>query len=180
MQRLACLLIVGIAAACGGGTESGPATLTGVMPPGKSVGARVFGGPDGNGTRVLGWKLEFFEQGPGADCLSSETTVVAQIAIFTNTPDDGTRDQAILAIGDIPIVATNPPPVAGQAAAFMSGKGVVVQSGLVTISEFHLLPDAMHTDRIKGTVIAGGMDGGTGADIAINGEFTAPYCPEED
>jgi len=177
MQRLACLLI-GITAACGGGTDSGPATLTGVQPPGKSVGARTFAGVNGDGANVLGWKLEFFEQGPGADCLSSETTVVASVGIYTKQVE-GTQPQAILLIGDISITTVSPPSVPGEAAATMSAKGVVIQSGVVSITEFHLT-DAMHADRIKGTVTAGGIDGGTGEPISVMGTFDAPYCPEED
>jgi hypothetical protein len=107
MQRIACLLI-GITAACGGGTESGPANLTGVTPAAKSVGARTFAGPDGNMMNVLGWKLEFFEQGEGADCLSTETNVVASIGIYTSQLDDGVKPQALLQVGDIPIVAESP------------------------------------------------------------------------
>ncbi|HEU4614807.1 MAG TPA: hypothetical protein VFS15_22095 [Kofleriaceae bacterium] len=176
MQRFACLLI-GITAACGGGTDSGPAMLTGVNPPAKSVGARLFSGPDAAGNQVLGWKLEFFEQAPGADCLSADTKVVASLAIYTNQADDGSTDQAILATGDIPIVKENPPPVNGNAAATMSAKDLVIMSGIVSISEFHLT-DLTHADRIKGTVAAGGMDGGTGQAVSLSGDFDAPYCPE--
>jgi hypothetical protein len=177
MQRLACLLI-GITAACGGSdTDSGPASLTGVSPPPMSVGARIFEGADGAGNMVMGWKLEFFEQGPGADCLSADTKVVAAIGIYTNQPA-GSKPQAILPTGDIPIVMTSPPTVAGNAAATMSAKGVVINSGLVTITDFHLTSDQMHADRIKGTVNAGGMDGTTGQSVPVTGEFDAPYCPE--
>jgi hypothetical protein len=179
MQRIACLLI-GIIAACGGGTESGPANLTGTMPPAKSVGARTFAGPDGSTPPVmqLGWKLEFFEQGPGADCLSSDTKVVASIGIYTNQVDDGVRPQALLAVGDIPIVVTSPPPVNGAAAATMSAQGVINLMGLVTITEFHRTNDNMHGDRIKGTVTAGGQDG-NGGGVSVTGTFDAPYCPED-
>jgi hypothetical protein len=178
MQRIACLLI-GITTACGGGTESGPADLTGTTPPGKSVGARVFSGADGAGNQVRGWKLEFFEQGPGADCLSAKTILVASVAIYTNQPADSSDAHAILmAPGDIPIVMENPPTVAGNAAANMGGKGVTITSGIVTISEFHLT-DVMHADRIKGTITAGGTDG-TGNPVSVAGSFDAPYCPEED
>jgi hypothetical protein len=177
MQRIACLLI-GITAACGGGTDSGPAELTGVVPPGKSVGARTFHGLDGNMMDVLGWKLEFFEQGPGADCLSSETKVVASIGIYTDQLYDGVKPQAILPTGEIPIVAASPPPVAGRAAATMSAMGVAIVSGQLTITEFHLV-DTMHADRIKGTIVVGGMDG-TGNPVSVTGSFDAPYCPEED
>ena len=177
MQRLACLLIGITAAACGGGgTDSGPATLMGTVPPGKSVGARTFAGKDGNMVDVLGWKIEFFEQGPGADCLSSDTKVVARIGIYTSTPDDKMTDQAILKVGDIPIVTTSPPPVSGDAAATMSAEGVNGLQGVVSITEFHLA-DIKHGDRIKGTVTAGGMDG-TGNPISVTGTFDAPYCPE--
>jgi len=177
MQRLACLLIGITAAACGGGTDSGPADLMGTTPPGKSVGARTFAGAEGNGMNVLGWKLEFFEQGPGADCLSTDTKVVARIGIYTNQLDDGVKPQALLQIGDIPIVPQSPPPVNGLAAATMSAEGVNGLTGLVTITEFRL-SDAMHGDRIKGSVNAGGMDG-TGNPIAVTGTFDAPYCPED-
>ncbi len=177
MQRLACLLI-GITAACGGGdTDSGPASLSGITPPGMSVGARTFTGPDGAGNMVLGWKLEFFEQAPGAACLSADTKVVAAIGIFTNQPDDGTKDQALLATGDIAIVAQSPPNVNGNAAATMTATGVVMTTGLVTITEFHL-SDPMHADRIKGTVNAGGKTESSGSPVALSGEFDAPYCPE--
>jgi hypothetical protein len=177
MQRIACLLI-GITAACGGGTDSGPGMLTGVTPQPKSVGARTFAGADGNGMNVLGWKLEFFEQGPGADCLSSDTKVLARIGIYTNQADDGVKEHALLAIGDIPIVVASPPPVNGAAAATMSAEGANGIQGIVTITEFHL-SDATHGDRIKGTVTAGGMDG-AGGGVSITGTFDAPYCPEED
>jgi hypothetical protein len=178
MQRFVCLLI-GITAACGGGTESGPASLTGTIPPGKSVGARLFEGPDGEGNMVLGWKIEFFEQGPGADCLSAETKLVAAIGIYTRQAA-GSQPQALLEVGvGIPITTMTPPIVNGHAAANMSGEGVVIQSGLLTITEFHLLPDAKHADRIKGTVSAGGNDG-TGNPVQVDGTFEAPYCPEED
>ncbi len=177
MQRIACLLI-GIATACGGDdTASGPATLTGTTPVGKSVGARTFSGPDAAGNKVLGWRLEFFEQGPGADCLSVDTKVVASIGIYTNQAD-GSKPQALLPTGDISIVAQNPPSVAGQSAATMAAQGVTITSGVMTISEFHL-SDTEHADRIKGTVTAGGMDG-TGNPIAVEGTFDAPYCPEAD
>ncbi len=177
MQRIACLLI-GIAAACGGGTDSGPASLTGTNPPAMSVGARVFIGQDGNMVDQIGWKLEFFEQGPGADCLSADTKVVASIGIYTATPNDGTDVHAELKIGDIPIVMTNPPPVAGNAAANMSALGVTITSGVVSITDYHLV-DATHADRIKGTVTAGGTDG-AGNGVSVTGSFDAPYCPEED
>ena len=137
MQRIACLLI-GITAACGGGTESGPATLTGTTPPGKSVGARVFEGADGEGNQVLGWKLEFFEQGPGADCLSAETNVVASIGIYTRQAAGGTQPQALLDVGvTIPITVMSPPIVNGHAAATMAAEGVVIQSGTLIFTEFH-------------------------------------------
>jgi hypothetical protein len=178
MQRIACLLI-GITAACGGGgTDSGPANLTGVTPAAKSVGARTFNGPNGNMVDVLGWKLEFFEQEPGADCLSSDTKVVASIGIYSSQPNDGVKPQALFQIGDIPVVTTSPPPVTGQAAATMSAMGAINLQGIITLTEFHL-SDAMHADRIKGTVNVGGQDG-NGGGVSVTGTFDAPYCPEED
>jgi hypothetical protein len=176
MQRIACLLIV-LSAACGGGTESGPATLSGVIPAPKSAGARVFEGADGEGNMVLGWKIEFFEQAPGADCLSEDTKVVAAIGIYTRMAA-GTQDQAILPLGSIPIVVQSPPVVNGNYAANMSAMGVTIQSGAIALTEFHL-KDLAHADRLKGDVTAGGMDG-MGNGVSVMGNFDVPYCPEED
>jgi hypothetical protein len=176
MQRIACLVIA-LTAACGGGTESGPATLSGVMPAPRSAGARVFEGADGEGNMVLGWKIEFFENSPGADCLSEETKVVAAIGIYTRMTA-GTQDQAILPLGSIPIVTQSPPVVNGNYAANMSAMGVTIQSGAINLTEFHLV-DIAHADRLKGDVVAGGKDG-TGNDVSVMGNFDVPYCPEED
>jgi hypothetical protein len=177
MQRLACVFIV-MATACSGGTGTGAASLTNTQPPVKSAAATPFAGADGAGTTVLGWKIELFSDGPGTDCLSEDATVVGSIGIFSNQPD-GSKPQAILQTGDISIVMTSPPTVTGNAAATMGVDGVGMIQGIVTITEFHLTADAMHADQIKGTINAGGTDGGSGEPVALTGDFTAPICLEE-
>ena len=176
MQRLACLLI-GITAACGGsGADTGAASLTGVIPPVKSASASVFTGPDAEGNMVMGWTIDLFEDGPGADCASEESNVVASIGIFTNQAE-GSKPQAILPTGGISIVTTSPPSLAAAAqVATMGAEGIASIQGLVTITEFHLTADAMHADRIKGTIAAGGSDAGTGEGVSLTGEFVAPFC----
>jgi hypothetical protein len=62
--------------------------------------------------------------------------------------------------------------------ANMSALGVTITSGVVSITDYHLV-DATHADRIKGTVTAGGTDG-AGNGVSVTGSFDAPYCPEED
>jgi hypothetical protein len=175
MQRIACLSFV-LFAACGGGTETGEASLSASMPPAKSAAAKPFSGPDGSGNMVLGWKIELYADGPGADCLSEDLDKVATVGIYTmKTEADGPH--AMLSVGGIPIVTEAPPTVLGNAAANMSVDGVTVNTGLVTISEYHLAPDAKHADRVAGSVSAGGTDG-TGADVTVEGTFTAPVCEE--
>jgi len=177
MQRLACLVIV--IAACGGGTKTEEASLTGAKPTIKSSAAKPFTGADANGNMVLGWTIEMYEEGPGADCTNDDNNIVASIAIFSNQPA-GTdpKAQALLEVSSITIVPTSPPPVFGSAAATMGAMGVHDIGGLVTITEFHLLPDAKHADRIKGTVDAGGKDANDSA-VELKGMFFAPACLED-
>jgi hypothetical protein len=174
MQRLGCLAIV-LTAACGSGTSTGAASLSGLMGTVKAAASETFVGPDAAGNTVLGWSILFYENEAGGDCL--EGTVLAKIGIFTTTKE-GDKPQALLGTGGISIVKETPPNVAGDAAANMTAEGVSsVESGLVNITEFHLTPDAMHADRIKGDVNAGGflpeMVG-----VALNGSFDAPICTE--
>ena len=176
MQRLACLFLV-LTAACGGGADTGPASLTGVDPAVKSSAAIPFSGPDGAGTAVLGWKIELYANDPGSDCLSEDINVVASIGIFTNQPE-GSKPQAILQTGGISIVTMSPPTAQGGAVATMGVDGVADVVGLVTISEFHLTPDAMTADRISGTISAGGNNAGTGEPVALTGDFMAPLCSD--
>jgi hypothetical protein len=162
-------------AACGGsGFESGTAMLTSIKPAPMSASAVSFVGADGSGKMVLGWTIDFFEQGAGADCQSQDVHVVASVGIFSNTVDDGTHKKAMLATGDIVIVATSPPTVQGNAAATMGATGINSIVGTVTITEFHLRPD-LSADRINGTINAGGTDS-TGTAQSITGTFMAPVC----
>lgn len=176
MQRFACLLLV-LTAACGpDGADTGVASLTGVTPAARSASASVFTGPDADGNEVMGWTIDFFEDGPGANCASADTHVVASIAIFTkDTP--GSKPQPLLPTGGIPIVTQSPPSLAAsERAATMGAEGVAGIMGLVTITEFRLTADAMHAQYIDGMVDAGGNDAGTGAPVGLMGTFHAPFC----
>src|SRR5688572_16355191 len=173
MQRLGCLAIV-LSAACGSGTSTGEASLSGVSPTIRAAASETFVGPDAAGNSVLGWTILLYENEPGGDCL--EGTVSAKIGIFTSTKE-GDAPQALLSTGGISIVLETPPNVAGNAAANMGAEGVNNIVGQVNITEFHLTPDAMHADRIKGTISAGGFDAAEQG-VSLNGEITAPICTE--
>ena len=175
MQRLASLLIA--LAACGGGPKSGEASLSGVNPGVKSCAAVDFTDSEGGGKSVLGWTIEFYSAAPGADCTSDSTKIVAKLVIFTDQAA-ASKPEALLPTGDVTIVPMNPPTVIGNSAAYLSASGVAGVQGIATITEFHLEPDAMHADRIKGTVSAGGKDD-NGTDVAVTGTFTAPYCENQ-
>jgi hypothetical protein len=175
MQRFACLLCVLTAAACGGGTETGEASLSNTQPPVKSAAAKPFTGADGAGTMVLGWKIELYKDDAGSSC--TDASKVGTIGIYTNQAS-GSGPQALLSTGFITFVTMAPPTVLASAAANMSLDGVSITSGGVTITEFHLTADAKHADRIAGMIDAGGTDAGTGSDVSLQGMFTAPLCEE--
>ena len=174
MQRLSLVVALLFVVACGGsGFESGAAMLTSITPPAMSASAVSFVGPDGAGTMVMGWTIDFFEQGAGADCASAEVHVVASVGLFTNqAPVMGKK--AMLATGDIVIVTTSPPTVTGNAAATMGAEGINSIVGTVTITDVHLKTD-LSTDKISGTINAGGSDG-QGVAKSITGTFAAPVC----
>lgn len=174
MTRLPIVLCL-ITAACGGGTATGEASLSGTQPPVKSASAKPFSGADGAGTKVLGWKVELYSDEAGASC--TEASKVGTVGIYTNQAE-GSGPQALLTTGFITIVMAAPPTVLASAAANLSVNGVTIMSGGVTLTEFHLTPDAKHADRIKGMISAGGTDGGTGADVTLEGTFDAPVCEE--
>lgn len=175
MLRFACLALV-FTAACSSGSATGTASLTGVMPPAKAAATETFVGPNASGTKVLGWNILLYENEAGGDCL--EGSVVAKISIFTDQAE-GSKPQALLNTGGISIVTTSPPTVpAGQATANMGVEGVSNVMGQVTIEEFHLTPDAMHADRIKGSIAAAGL-GPNQETVNLDGTFTAPICTEE-
>lgn len=175
MHRLMCLFVVGIAACGGSGFTTGEASLTNVTPAVKSASATSFTAADGNGTMVLGWTIDLFEQGPGADCQSSDVHVVASIGIFTSQTPDATHKKAMLTTGDIVIVTASPPAVNGTAAATMGVMGVADIVGTVSIATFHLKGDGT-PDRIDGTINAGGTSSSSGAGVSMTGTFTAPIC----
>src|SRR5690606_12721797 len=138
MQRFACLFIV-LAAACGpDGADTGVASLSGVMPAARSASASLFTGPDADGNEVMGWTIDFFEDGPGANCASADTNVVASIGIFTKDAP-GSKPQPLLPTGGISIVTQSPPSLAAaERVATMGAEGVASVVGLVTITEFRL------------------------------------------
>jgi hypothetical protein len=175
MQRLACLSFV-LFAACGGGTATGEATLTGTMPAVKASAAETFVGADADGNKVMGWTILLYENDPGGDCL--EGTVAAKVSIFT-TQAEGSVPQPLLHNGDtISIVIESPPTIVGTAAANMGVEGVSNVVGQVSISDFRLTADAMHAEYIQGTINAGGY-GPNDESIALTGSFMAPICVEE-
>ena len=176
MTRLAFLLCL-ITAACGGGTETGEASLSNTQPPVKSASAKPFQGADGAGMMVLGWKIELYKDDAGASC--TEASRVGTIGIYSNQAAGGANPQALLSTGFITIVTAAPPMVVGSAAANLSVDGISVMSGGVTLTEFHLTADAKHADRIAGMITAGGTDAGTGGDVTLDGMFVAPVCEEE-
>jgi hypothetical protein len=173
MHRLVCLLVV--VAACGGsGFETGAAEITGSTPPIMSAGATSFTGADASGTMVKGWTIDLFGEGAGADCQSQDVQPIGSVAIYTSQPDDTSGKKAMLATGDIVIVAESPPMVNGNAAASMGVKGINGIVGIITISSFHLRAD-LTADKIEGTINAGGTDG-NGTALSLTGPFTAPVC----
>jgi hypothetical protein len=165
-----------ITAACGGGTATGEASLSNTQPPVMSAAAKPFSGADGGGNMVLGWKIELYKDGPGADCM--EASRVGTVALYSNqTTDSG--PQALLSTGLITIASDSPPTIIGSAAANVSVDGIAVKNGAVTLTEFHLTADAKHADRITGSISAGGTDASSGTDITLDGMFAAPICEEE-
>lgn len=173
MKRIACLTV--LAAACGGsGFETAPAMLSGITPNPKSASATSFNSADATGTMVMGWKISFWEQGDGADCMSNDTHRLAAVSIYTNMPVTAGKKAMLDAPSDIVIVTDSPPTVQGTAAATMGAEGIGGIVGSVSISEFHLKTD-LTADDMKGTVAAAGNDM-NGAAVQISGSFEAPVC----
>jgi hypothetical protein len=164
MHRLACFLLV-VTACSDSGTGTGAATLSNVTPTVMSAAASSFSGPDANGTKVLGWTINFYKGAPGADCKSKGTNVSASIGIFTNQTGSG---KAMLSLGDIGIVTTSPPDTTAGAAANMGAVGINGIQGVTTITEFA-------ADIIKGTVNAGGT-ATAGGGVTMSGMFEASIC----
>lgn len=174
MQRLGCLAL-SITAACGSGSATGPASLSGLDSMVKASASEPFVEADAAGNKVLGWSILLYENEAGGDCL--EGTVLAKIGIFTNM-QEGSAPQALLQTGGISIVAESPPTVAGAAAATMGVEGVSNVMGVVTITDFRRTADNMHGDRIQGTIAAGGF-GPNQESVSLDGEFDAPICTEQ-
>ena len=173
MKRLACLTV--FAAACGGsGFQTAPAMLTGITPVVQSASATSFNAADGSGTMLMGWKISFWEQADGADCMSNETHRLAAVSIYTNMAVVMGKKAMLDAPSSIVVVADSPPTVQGTAAATMGAEGIGGIVGSVSISEFHLKPD-LTADDIKGTVATAGNDS-NGAAVQISGMFEAPIC----
>jgi|KBSMisStandDraft_5_1062788.scaffolds.fasta_scaffold1526690_1 hypothetical protein len=172
MSRLGALLVV--VAACGSQFPTGPADLTGINPAVMSAGAVSFSGSDGAGNIVLGWKLQFFANGSGFDCLSTSANEVADIDIYTNqTPNGGAK--AMLSPSEISIVPDNPPTAQGDVGvAHMPVNGIHSVNGGVMLSAVHI-NSSNEIDRFVGMVNAAGTSD-AGDTIDITGMFTAPVC----
>lgn len=175
MRGIACVLLV--LAACGDdGTPTAAATLMGETPKVQSAYSKSFKGADGTGVTVLGWKVDFIQQGVGTGCKADGVKVLASIGIFTSqTPDSG-HSVADLATGDISIVLDAPPtaPAMGEVAN-MGVEGISNVEGTVTISGVGKAADGKTVTKLIGTVNAGGMDGNGGA-VILSGTFEAPVC----
>ncbi|HEY1818109.1 MAG TPA: hypothetical protein VGG74_37460 [Kofleriaceae bacterium] len=173
MRRLASLLVV-VVAACGSSFQTGPADLTGITPAIMSAGAVSFTGSDATGATVLGWKLQFFSNGSGYDCLSNNANELADIDIFTNQPPNGDARATLQAGADLNIDPNNPPTVAGTAVAHMAVDGIKQVNGDLMLTDVHIT-SSNEIDRIGGMVNAAGMSA-SGDTIEITGTFTAPVC----
>jgi hypothetical protein len=172
MSRLAALLVV--AAACGTQFPTGPADLTGINPAVMSTGTVSFMGSDGSGDVVLGWKLQFFSNGSGFDCLSNSADEIADIFIYTSQAPSGGM-KAMLSPGDMTIDPTNPPNVSGTATAHMAVTGIHQVSGDLMLTDVHVNTSSHQIDRFAGTVNAAGTSD-AGDTIDITGMFTSPVC----
>ena len=163
-MRLVWLFLVG----CGGssGFNTGAAMIDAV-PKVKSASALPFTGPDGAGNKVLGWKVEFYSNDKGTDCMGDGIEVLADLVIYTNQPASGAK-YATINQGDISVVTTAPPTVSGTTAANVDANGFSMVSGLASITDAYL-------DHINGSISASGTDSGGNAK-AINATFTAPAC----
>ena len=147
--------------------------LTSVDPAVKSASATSFTQADGGGTMVLGWTVDFYSQGAGADCMADDVQPIASIGIYTNQAPDGAKKAMLNDNTDIVIVAASPPTVTGNTAATMGIDGISAVVGEVLITSFHLRAD-LSVDRIEGTVNAGGTKDGNA--VAVTGSFKAPVC----
>jgi hypothetical protein len=177
MKRFACSLVL-VLTACGvKGPPTGKSNVSGTTPSIMSAGANSFTGADANNPpqMVKGWTIYLFSNGPGANCNSADTKVVASIGIFTNQMADSTHKTAQLAEGEYTIVTQSPPPVNGTGgAATMGANGLDNIGGLVTITDFYAEKDGT-VDHISGTVAASGTSS-TGDTVQLMGDFTAPNC----
>jgi hypothetical protein len=172
MYRLGALLVVVVA--CGGsGFNTGPATMSGIVPMIQSAGANSFTQADGSGNMVLGWKIEMFSNGSGYDCLSNNADEEADLLVFTpQAPSGGMK--ATLAIGDISIVPDNPPSINGIPEAHFATNNVHEINGDLDITTVHM-NSSNAIDRIEGTVSAAGT-GSDGTNTNVAGMFVAPVC----
>ena len=173
MSRLGALLVV--VAACGTQFPTGPADLTGINPAVMSAGAVSFTGSDGSGNIVLGWKLQFFTNGSGFDCLSTSADEVADIDIFTNQTPNGNAKAMLVSGQEVSIVPDNPPTAQGGAVAHMPINGIHSVNGGVMLTDVHVNQSSNEIDRFVGMVNAAGTSD-AGDTIDITGMFTSPVC----
>jgi len=174
MVRFAALFGVVVIACGGSGFETGPADLTGISPAIMSAGSVSFTGSDGSGNQVLGWKLQFFSNGSGYDCLSNDANELADLDIYTSQAPSGSM-RATVTPGDLPIVPANPPTVSGTAAAHFAIDGIHQVNGDLTLTDVHINTSSNQIDRFEGMVTAAGTSD-AGDTINVAGVFTAPVC----
>jgi hypothetical protein len=174
MRRFACLLLV--LAACGDdGTPTEMASLMGASPTVKSAYSKSFKGPDGTGTTVLGWKVDFVNVDVGTGCKTDGIKVVASVGIFTSQqPTSGSV--AVLTTGDTSIVLDAPPtaPADGQVAN-MGVQNIANVEGIISITGVGKSADGKTVTKLEGTVSAAGMDANN-ATVNLDGTFSAPVC----
>jgi hypothetical protein len=167
MARLA-LVLVAISACSSSGPGTGTAMLSTLAPAVQSASSSSFTNADASGTKVLGWKIDFYTTAPGSDCTSRGKNVSASVAIFTNQAAGGAQKQATLSLGDVSIVTAAPPDTSNGTVANMDANNVGMIQGIVEIDDFA-------PDHITGSVSAGGFDVNQNP-ISLAGPFMAPNC----
>ena len=172
MRGFACLLLV--LAACGNdGTPTQAASLDNAMPTVKSAYSKSFKAADGNGTSVLGWKVDFISSDAGTGCKADGIKVVASVSIYT---DQTTGSVAMLTTGDASVVLDNPPiaPSGGQV-AIMGVLGVANVQGDLSITGVGKSADGKTVTKLEGMVNVAGTDN-SGTTVTMSGMFEAPVC----
>ena len=174
MLRLGCAFVLVVAACSDNGSGTGKATLTGVSPAATSAYSKTFSGPDGSGTKVLGWKIVFLDDPIGTGCMQSSDKVAATVAIYTSQTGSAGAI-AMLQTGDISIVPNTPPNVIGTEVADMSASGIGNINGDLNITGIDLSGNGKTVIGLEGTLTAAGTNGAGNA-VSMSGTFSALTC----